>query len=71
MYAEHGRQVARELYDVFRKVAWPAYQEAGLTPDQVRDIVERLKPLSIASLVTAFEVGMDETRRERISRRSS
>jgi len=70
VYTEHGRAVAHELYDVFRKIAWPAYQEAGLSPDQVREVVERLKPLSIASLVTAFEVGMDETRRERISRRS-
>ena len=33
-------------------------------------VVEKLKPLSIASLVAAYEAAMDETRRERIERRS-
>jgi hypothetical protein len=32
--------------------------------------VERLKPLSIASLVSAYEAAMDETRREDIARRT-
>ena len=45
-----------------RKV-WPAYKESGAPPDQLREVVERLKPLSVASLVTAYEVAMDEAKR--------
>ena len=35
-----------------------------------REVVERIKPLSIASLVSAYEQAMDETRRERIRARA-
>ncbi|WP_370248418.1 MerR family transcriptional regulator [Nocardioides sp.] len=70
MYADHGRQIARELYDIFRRLAWPTYKEAGMTPESVQAIVERLKPLSITSLVAAYEAGMDEIRRENIDRRT-
>ena len=37
---------------------------------QIREVVERIKPLSIASLVSAYEQAMDETRRERIRARA-
>jgi len=36
----------------------------------VREVVERLKPLSIASLVAAYEAAMDETKREGIAERT-
>lgn len=70
IYAAHGRQVAEELYDVFRRQVWPVYQESGASAEAVQTVVEHLKPLSIASLVSAYEAGMDETKRERIVRRS-
>ena len=70
VYAEHGRQIAHEIYDVFRHLAWPAYKEAGATPETVQGVVERLKPLSIASLVAAYEQGMNDTQRENISQRA-
>lgn len=70
VYAAHGRAVAEELNELFRTRVWPAYKEAGASPDTLREVVEKLKPLSIASLVAAYEAAMDETRRERIERRS-
>jgi DNA-binding transcriptional MerR regulator len=70
VYAEHGRQIAKELNDLFRTMVWPIYKESGASPDKLREVVERLKPLSIASLVSAYEAAMDETRREGIERRT-
>jgi DNA-binding transcriptional MerR regulator len=69
VYAEHGRQVAHELNELFRTMVWPIYKEAGAGPERLREVVERLKPLSIASLVSAYEAGMDEDRRQRAERR--
>jgi DNA-binding transcriptional MerR regulator len=71
IYGRHGREVADELYDVFRTMVWPAYKESESSPDRLREVVERLKPLSIASLVAAYEAAMDETKRENIAKRSS
>ena len=71
VYAEHGRAVARELYEVFRTRVWPVYQESGATPETVQDVVERLKPLSINGLVHAYELGMDETKRAGIAERAA
>ncbi|MFC6287158.1 MerR family transcriptional regulator [Nocardioides sp. GCM10027113] len=70
VYAAHGRAIAEELYEVFRTKAWPVFQESGTPPETVRQIVERLKPLSIASLVAAYEAAMDETKREGIAKRA-
>ena len=70
VYAAHGRAIAEELYAVFKKLVWPAYKESGAPPDALREVVERLKPLSVASLVTAYEVAMDDTKREGIARRT-
>ncbi len=70
VYAEHGRQIAKELYDLFRTMVWPVYREQGASAETVRQVVERIKPLSIASLVSAYEAAMDETKREGIARRT-
>ena len=70
IYADHGRQIAKELGDLFRTMVWPSYKESGATPEKLREVVERLKPLSIASLVQAYEAAMDETKREGIARRT-
>jgi DNA-binding transcriptional MerR regulator len=70
LYTTHGRAIAAELYDVFRTKVWPVYKEQGVSPERIQEVVERLKPLSIAALVAAYEAGMDETRRENIARRA-
>lgn len=71
VYAAHGRAIAEEMNELFRTMVWPVYKEAGASSDTIREVVEKLKPLSIASLVSAYEAAMDETRRERIARRST
>jgi len=70
VYAEHGRAIAEEITEVFRTQVWPAYKEKGMSPEQLKDLVERLKPLSIAGLVTAYESAVNETKRESIERRT-
>jgi DNA-binding transcriptional MerR regulator len=70
VYAEHGRAIAEEITEVFRTQVWPAYKEKGMSPEQLKDLVERLKPLSISGLVTAYESAINETKRETIERRT-
>jgi hypothetical protein len=70
VYAAHGRAIAEELYELFRTKVWPVYKEQGVTPETIQEVVERLKPLSIASLVQAYESGMDELRRTNIAKRA-
>ncbi|WP_224766311.1 MerR family transcriptional regulator [Nocardioides campestrisoli] len=70
LYARHGREIAEELYELFRTMVWPKYKESGMTPERLQEVVERLKPLSVTSLVSAYEAAMDEAKREGIRRRS-
>jgi DNA-binding transcriptional MerR regulator len=70
VYASHGRAIAEELYELFRSKVWPVYKEQGVSPEKIQEVVERLKPLSIASLVQAYEAGMDATRRANIAKRA-
>ena len=70
VYARHGQEIAQELSTVFHQLVWPVYRESGASSETVREVVERLKPLSIASLVTAYEAGMDETNRQQLEKRA-
>jgi len=70
VYAVHGRAIAEELYELFRTKVWPVYKEQGVSPETIQEVVERLKPLSIASLVQAYESGMDDLRRTNIAKRA-
>ena len=70
VYAAHGRQLAEELNELFRTQVWPVYKEAGASPETIQEVVERLKPLSIASLVAAYETAMDDLKRDRIAARA-
>jgi len=70
VYAAHGRAIAEELYELFRTEVWPVYREQGVSPEKIQEVVERLKPLSIASLVQAYEAGMDDLRRTNIAKRA-
>lgn len=69
IYGEHGRRVADELYDVFRTMVWPAHKAAAAEPDQLIEVLGRLKPVSVASLTAAYEAGMDAAKREGIAKR--
>ena len=70
IFTEHGRQVAFELTELFRTKVWPAYKEGDTSPEQLREVVERFKPVTIAALVTAYESAVNETQRETINRRA-
>ena len=61
VYAEHGRQVAEELSEIVRTMVWPQFRDAGYTAEQLREFIHRLKPLTIAGLVTAYEQAIDES----------
>ena len=72
VYLRHGREMARELNDIFRTMLWPTYREnpSVEAAEKLQRIVERLKPLSIASLVAAYEAAIDQAKREKIAERS-
>ncbi len=70
IFTDHGRQVAAELTELFRTKVWPAYKEGDSSPEQLREVVERFKPVTIAALVTAYESAVNETKRETIVRRT-
>lgn len=60
IYDEHGQQVAAELSEVVRTLVWPEFRARGGTAEELREMLHRLKPLTIAGLVTAYERAMDE-----------
>ena len=70
IFTAHGRAIAEELSELFKQQLWPAYKEAGLSPEQLREMVERFKPVSVAALVTAYESAIDEAKRETVARRT-
>lgn len=63
IFAAHGRQIAEELRELFRTQVLPAYRDSGVSPERIQEVVEKLKPLSVVSLVAAYEAAMDEARR--------
>ena len=67
---EHGRRLADELTELFRTRVWPSYREGQTSPEQLRELVERFKPVSVAALVTAYESAVNETKRDMVTRRS-
>jgi DNA-binding transcriptional MerR regulator len=70
IFTAHGRQVAEELTELFRTKVWPAYREGGSTPEELRAVVERFKPVTVQALVTAYESAVNETQRQTITRRT-
>lgn len=70
VYAAHGRAIAEELDQIFRTMVMPTFKEKGLQAEQIQAVVERLKPLSISALVAAYEIAVDEMKRESIARRT-
>lgn len=70
IFTAHGKAIAEELSEVFRTMVWPAYKEAGVPPDQLRQTIERFKPLTVAALVTSYESAVNETKREAAARRT-
>jgi DNA-binding transcriptional MerR regulator len=57
VFQSHGQQMADELEDVIRTRLAPAYDE-GMDDARLREVLERLKPLSVGGLVTAYETSV-------------
>jgi DNA-binding transcriptional MerR regulator len=70
IFTAHGRVIADELTELFKEQVWPAYKEQRISPEQVRQMVERFKPVTVAALVAAYESAVDETKRETVARRA-
>jgi DNA-binding transcriptional MerR regulator len=69
LFNEHGRALAEELTDVFRTQVWPHYRETGRSAEELADLVEMFKPLTVQALVLAYEHAVNETKRETVRRR--
>ncbi|KAA1426826.1 MerR family transcriptional regulator [Nocardioides antri] len=61
VYREHGEQMAKELYEVIRDKLAPLYDDDR--SEHFREVMERLKPLSVGGLVTAYESAVARTAR--------
>ena len=69
IFSAHGRAIAEELTDVFRKTVLPHYRESGSSPERIQELVERFKPVTIQGLVLAYERAANETQRDSVRRR--
>lgn len=56
VYQEHGEQMAKELYDVIQDKLAPLYDDPQ--SERFREVMERLKPLSVGGLVSAYETAV-------------
>ncbi|HET6626300.1 MAG TPA: MerR family transcriptional regulator [Nocardioidaceae bacterium] len=70
IFTAHGRAIADELTELFRTQVWPAYKETGASPEELRAVVEKFKPVTVAALVTAYESAVNDTKRETVARRT-
>lgn len=69
VFTKHGRQVAEELTEIFHTSLWPRLRETKRT-DEATAVIERLKPLTIAALITAYEHALDEMEHAAMRRRT-
>lgn len=63
VYQEHGEQMAKELRDVVTSGLAPLYGDEGSA--RFQEVMERLKPLSVGGLVTAYEAAVARAARDR------
>jgi DNA-binding transcriptional MerR regulator len=54
IYQEHGEQMAKELWEVINQQLAPLYDD----PASLREIMLRLRPLSVGGLVAAYETAI-------------
>jgi DNA-binding transcriptional MerR regulator len=65
---QHTRAVADELNEVFRRRIWEPFRrgESGATNEEMRSIVERMRPLVVQALVASYGRAADELVRQSI-----
>lgn len=69
LFNEHGRALAEELTEIFRTQVWPHYRQSGRSTEELAELVELFKPLTVQALVLAYEHAVNETKRDRVRRR--
>ncbi len=62
VYQSHGRQMAEELHRVIAEKLAPRYGDEE--SEHFQEVMERLKPLSVGGLVTAYETAVYQAARE-------
>ncbi|NYG59640.1 DNA-binding transcriptional MerR regulator [Nocardioides daedukensis] len=70
IFSHHADAIAEAITQIFRDEVWPAYRASGASDAELAEAIEVLKPLSIATLVSAFEHAMNAQKRETIQRRA-
>jgi DNA-binding transcriptional MerR regulator len=65
---QHTRAVADELTEVFRRRIWEPFRrgESGATNEEMRSIVERMRPLVVQALVASYGRAADELVRQSV-----
>ncbi|MGH3355374.1 MAG: MerR family transcriptional regulator [Nocardioidaceae bacterium] len=69
VFTEHGRAIAEELTELFRTQVWPHYRDSGESPEQLQNLVETFKPLTVQGLVVAYENAVNEAKRTAVRQR--
>ena len=67
----HARGVARIFVRLFVKNVWEPFEEAGRPEEgwpEVRDALERLRPLATESLLAVFKIAMTEETDKAVAR---
>lgn len=62
---EHARAVADGLSEIFARGIWGPYQRGELDHEQVLQILERMRPLALQGLMSAFTRAADDAARRR------
>lgn len=60
---EHATAVADGLTDVFVRAIWAPYRRGELTDEQVVQLLARMRPLAVQSLISAFTHAADHAAR--------
>ncbi len=68
VYQTHAKAIAEQLNEIFHQQVWPAYRASGASPEDLRQAVEAIKPITTAALVTTYEKAVTEALRGRIER---
>ena len=71
IYNRHGRAIAEELTALFKTMLWPAYKHGDIPAEHMVEILEALKPASVAALVESFSQAMTDVRRGHAERRTT
>lgn len=67
IYQDHGEQMAKELFEMISERLAPLYRDERSA--HFREVMERLKPLSVGGLVTAYEAAIARVARVPRARR--